>query len=1009
MLDSITKRRIDDCRDILVGKVPDPKSQIDQITVALIYKFMHDMDQEAVELGGSPTFFAAHTVVVNGKKEVKDYTPYAWPNLMATNLGGEDRVKLYAEALERMPENPGLPQLFRDIFKNTYLPYRDPATLREFLKRISEFTYDHSEKLGDAFEYLLSIMGSQGDAGQFRTPRHLIDFMTAVIDPQKHETIMDPACGTAGFLISAYKHILRHNSSNLAADDPLAFQLHGVKQEDLTVSAKKYAGDKLSPDDRKRLVRNIVGYDIDPGMVKLALVNLYLHGFPEPHIFEYDTLTSTDRWEERFDVVLANPPFMSPKGGIKPHGKFGIPSTRSEVLFVDYIAEHLNPNGRALIVVPEGIIFQSGNAYKALRKKLVDEHYLVGVLSVPGGVFNPYSGVKTSLLWFDRALARKTDKLLFVKVENDGFDLGAQRRPIAQNDLPEAFALMTDYKRALVEGMEWEAPKGWEAKALQVERERIGANAEYSLSGDRFLHAPSMGAHDVRMVPLGELADLEYGYTESASDAGDVRFLRITDIDEHGRLREDGAKYITLTDASRDYLVKKDDLLVARTGATYGKTLLIEKDADAVFASYLIRIRLKAKDVLPKYYWLFTQTDEYKRQAARLATGGGQPQFNGGALKQLQIPLPPLAEQEALVAEVEAYQKVIDGARQVVAHYKPRITIDPSWEMVELGEVVQEAQYGLSEKMNTDGKGWKCFRMSEIQGGLAVDTGEMKCADISEQDLLKYRLYPGDILFNRTNSYEHVGKTGIFELQGDYVFASYLVRLKMKDGVNPWFINYVVNTDSFQADLKRFVSRAIGQANINVRSLQTCLVPLPPLGEQERIVAALEEERRMVEGCHALIKRMEAKVRERVARVWSSSPTASAADGDGGSDDQRVQGSEHTKPGQGHSGTAVPPMNYNAPDMQLNAAAEPPSANGTAHPTERRKPGRPPKGDATTAQAQEAIATYLSTHPGWHGKSGVLEATGVDAANWNAAISALLESGKVERQGEKRGARYRGR
>ena len=848
MLDSTTKRRIDDCRDILVGKVPDPKSQIDQITVALIYKFMHDMDQEAVELGGKPTFFAKHSykVVVDGKEEIRvaDYTKYAWPVLMATNLGGEDRVKLYAEALETMPENPGLPQLFRDIFKNTYLPYRDPATLREFLKRINEFTYDHSEKLGDAFEYLLSIMGSQGDAGQFRTPRHLIDFMTAVIDPQKHETIMDPACGTAGFLISAYKHILRQNSSNHAADNPLAFQLHGVKQEDLTVSAKKYAGDKLTPDDRKRLVRNIVGYDIDPGMVKLSLVNLYLHGFPEPHIHEYDTLTSTDRWEDRFDVVLANPPFMSPKGGIQPHGKFSIPSTRSEVLFVDYIAEHLNPNGRALVVVPEGIIFQSGKAYKALRKKLVDEHYLVGVVSLPNGIFNPYSGVKTSLLWFDRALAKRTDKLLFVKVENDGFDLGAQRRPITQNDLPEAFRLMMDYKLALLEGVEWVVPQSWEALASQVERERISANAEYSLSGDRFLHVPSMGAHDVRMVPLGELADLEYGYTESASDAGDVRFLRITDIDEQGRLREDGAKYITLTDVSRDYLAKKDDLLVARTGATYGKTLLIEKDADAVFASYLIRIRFKTKDVLPKYYWLFTQTDEYKRQASRLATGGGQPQFNGGALKQLQIPLPPLAVQEALVAEVEGYQKVIDGARQVVAHYKPRITIDPSWEMVELGEVCD------------------LYQPKTITSNEILDEGP-------------YKVYGANGPIGYFTEYNHEEPEVLITCRGatcgtinmseakSWVTGNAMVAQPKGANINKGYLRYAL----IGSNLSSTITGA-AQPQITRQSLAPFKIPLPPIPEQERIVSALEEERQMVEAAQALAERMEARVRERVARVW---------------------------------------------------------------------------------------------------------------------------------------------
>ena len=163
-------------------------------------------------------------------------------------------------------------------------------------------------------------------------------------------------------------------------------------------------------------------------MVRLSLANMYLHGFADPHIVEYDTLTSEERWNEYADVIPANPPFMSPKGGIRPHNRFSVKSKRSEVLFVDYMAEHLTPSGRAGIIVPEGIIFQSQNAYTRLRKMLVEE-YLVAVVSLPAGVFNPYSGVKTSILILDKSLAKKTDRVAFFKVENDGFDLGAQRRP----------------------------------------------------------------------------------------------------------------------------------------------------------------------------------------------------------------------------------------------------------------------------------------------------------------------------------------------------------------------------------------------------------------------------------------------------------------------------------------------------------------------------------------------------------------------------------------------------
>lgn len=303
MLDSETKRRIDTCRDILVGKVPDPKSQVEQITVALIYKFMDDMDLESEELGGERRFFTG------------DFERYRWSKLVAPGVSGQDMLNTYSEALTKMVENERLPALFRSIFRNAYLPYRDPETLRSFLREINHFTYDHSEKLGDAFEYLLSVLGSQGDAGQFRTPRHIIDFMVEVIDPKKNEVILDPACGTAGFLISAYKHILKANSTHVLNGNGKDGETDAAEQA--LESPMRFPGDLLTPEDRERLARSIKGYDISPDMVRLSLVNLYLHGFADPKVEEYDTLTSEEKWTEMADVIFANPPFMSPKGGIR--------------------------------------------------------------------------------------------------------------------------------------------------------------------------------------------------------------------------------------------------------------------------------------------------------------------------------------------------------------------------------------------------------------------------------------------------------------------------------------------------------------------------------------------------------------------------------------------------------------------------------------------------------------------------------------------------------------------
>jgi len=493
MLDTDTKRRIDTARDILVGKVPDPKSQVEQITIALIYKFMDDMDAEAEELGGKRKFFT------------KEFARYGWAKLMRSGLGGHELLGLYAEGITKMPENPGIPLLFRDIFKNAYLPYRDPETLKSFLKIIDEFTYDHSERLGDAFEYLLSVLGSQGDAGQFRTPRHIIDFIVSVIDPKKKETILDPACGTAGFLISSYKHILRANIDSKGRST-------------------------LTPDEKGRLAKNFKGYDISPDMVRLSLVNLYLHGFTDPHIYEYDALTSEERWNEYADVILANPPFMSPKGGIKPHKRFSIQAKRSEVLFVDYMAEHLTPTGRAGIIVPEGIIFQSQITYTQLRKMLV-ENSLVAVISLPAGVFNPYSGVKTCILILDRSLAMQSDSIAFFKIENDGFGLGAQRRAMEKNDLPQVKAELDAYLQALRSQQPTDNLQP--TCGLIVPKEKIAANGAYNLVGERYREGvaqSSMFPH----VQLQEIAEVAAGNSAPQGDKffadGTMPFIRTSDV-----------------------------------------------------------------------------------------------------------------------------------------------------------------------------------------------------------------------------------------------------------------------------------------------------------------------------------------------------------------------------------------------------------------------------------------------------------------------------------------------
>ncbi len=235
MLTAETKRRLDACRDILVGKLPLPTDQIELITLALIYKFMDDLDEESVRLGGKRSFF------------VGPLEKYRWRALLPQTVSADERMNLFAEGIETIGKAEHLPALFRDIFRNSFLKFRDGRILTLFLNEVNGFVYSHSEELGNAFEYLLKTMGIQAENGQFRTPRHMINFMVACLDPQPNDRILDPACGTGGFLVSCYKHILAQHTS----------------------AGSKIPGDKLTHDQRQKVYSNLTGYDVTDLMVKL--------------------------------------------------------------------------------------------------------------------------------------------------------------------------------------------------------------------------------------------------------------------------------------------------------------------------------------------------------------------------------------------------------------------------------------------------------------------------------------------------------------------------------------------------------------------------------------------------------------------------------------------------------------------------------------------------------------------------------------------------------------------
>jgi type I restriction enzyme M protein len=831
VLDTGTKRRIDTARDILVGKVPDPKSQVEQITIALIYKFMDDMDAESEELGGKRKFFTG------------DFSRYGWSKLMSPGLGGHEMLGLYADGITKMPENPGIPPLFREIFKNAYLPYRDPETLKSFLKIIDEFSYDHSERLGDAFEYLLSVLGSQGDAGQFRTPRHIIDFMVEIIDPKKTESVLDPACGTAGFLISSYKHILKTN----------------VDSSGRSV---------LTPDERGRLAINFKGYDISPDMVRLSLVNMYLHGFTDPHIYEYDTLTSEERWTEFADVILANPPFMSPKGGIKPHRRFSIQAKRSEVLFVDYMAEHLTPSGRAGIIVPEGIIFQSQGAYRDLRKMLV-ENSLVAVVSLPAGCFNPYSGVKTSILILDKSLARQSDTIAFFKIESDGFGLGAQRRAIERNDLPQVKAELNAYLSALRSRRS--TAELTPTRGLIVPKGKIAANGDYNLSGERYREG-NASVSSWPSVPVGDVFRKSDQTVLPESLKGPVTYLGLENITQNtGELEGNIVTGNPSEIKSLKNIFRPRDILYGKLRPNLNKVWLADRKGICSTDIFVIEAIEGTTD--PVLYSYMFRSERFNDAVMGQLKGAQLPRIGWSSFAELQIPLPPLELQKEIVAEIESYQKVINGARAVLDSYRPHIPIHPDWPVVTLDEACEIQRGKFSYRPRNEPRFYG-GRYPFIQTGDVVRANGGKITytqTLNEDGLAVSKLFQPPVVVITIAA--NIGDTAVLDFPS--CFPDSVVGLIPKPGTDVRFLELAMRTK--KQHLNDIAPQA-AQKNINIEILKTVEISLPPLATQKAIVAEIESEQTLVAANHELMTRFENKIQTSLARVWGEEePTGAEA------------------------------------------------------------------------------------------------------------------------------------
>ncbi len=487
------RRKLDRITDILwAGGVTNPVTYIEQISYLIFLKLL-DEEESDRELRGRLTEGKKEGRNGNGgllfPKQASRYRWSKWKFKSGTELRDFVRDEVFPYMASLVKDAPRVADYFRDAV----LEIVDPAVLKQVIDELDAIAFRKlgPDAKGDIFEYLLTHLGQSALNGQFRTPRQIRAFMVEMVDPDLGDTIFDPACGTGGFLIDVVDSLLARYSKEpeevpIYGEDWLERRRQTLKQAKAAVpnlqTYRKGAGEGIP--DWGMLEASMYGIDVSRQLMRIAMMNLILHGIRHANLKRANTLSeqgglSEDDLNRRYKVILSNPPFAGqlPKESIRQD--LPTDSKKSELIFLALMMKHLAPGGRCAVVLPEGVLFGSNKAHVELRRKLVEEFDLRAVVSLPAGVFKPYAGVKTAVVVFQRPAEgkkRNTDKVWFYEIKNDGFDpdkiqSGGRPETPEKNDIPALLAAWKKYQ-----GSGFKKPPGVEAGTV------LGAGSEQPTS-----------------------------------------------------------------------------------------------------------------------------------------------------------------------------------------------------------------------------------------------------------------------------------------------------------------------------------------------------------------------------------------------------------------------------------------------------------------------------------------------------------------------------------------------
>jgi type I restriction enzyme M protein len=654
MTQSDFKNQVDNLMNILWGAgVASHATIIEQINYLVFLRSLSRKDDNAMKLDPSAE------MLFSG--ELKKYN---WNNLLILNA--EELFNTLEEVFRRLPEVTK-DQTIKLLFRDAHVKIFDKPTLRRLVHEIEKMfddleklsTSGHTDIFGDMYEYLLSKLSQAGTLGSFRTPRHIIKFIVDIIDPKKGETILDPACGTAGFLVAALKHLEEKYTSE------------DYKKID------KYPMDLLSSPEREFVYKHtFTGFDSDFDMFKFGLMNLYLHKLEHPNIKRQNTLVDTAGDRTKWDVILANPPFAGALDidSISEDLRMGTRST--EILFLRYIIDHLSSSGRAGVIVPEGVVFNSTNAHKKIRQMLVEDAGLWCVVSLPGGIFNPYAGVKTSILFFDKSLKDKVKDILFVKVENDGFDLGANKKIVDGSDLPNAILIANKYRDKLRSNSS-ETLNSSVGNSIYIPILKVRDGNEYNLMAERYVQSNIQNTSKWPMYKLGDLCKkiTDGSHNPPKSQINGLPMLSSKNVIDGG-ITYNGARFLTTEDFEKENKrtdINPGDVLLTIVG-TIGRVALVDISHGKFTVQRSVAvIKLDNDKIISKYLSCVLSSKKMQEELSSKAAGVAQKGIYLGQLSKIEIPVPPLEIQKQIVEQLDEYQNKIEKLEEEIQKNKNKI------------------------------------------------------------------------------------------------------------------------------------------------------------------------------------------------------------------------------------------------------------------------------------------------------------------------------------------------